>query len=95
VTLDGPNSVLGRAMVIYEREDDFDQVEHPATHDREGRYRTGMGRPIGCCVIGLVEAGEEEEEPVEMPETKPHTSSHFDFGYGNNYGGYGNYGGYW
>ena len=29
VNLSGPNSVIGRSMVLYEREDDFDQTEHP------------------------------------------------------------------
>jgi Cu-Zn family superoxide dismutase len=53
VTLSGPNSVIGRSMVIYEREDDHDQTEHPGTKTREARYREGEGARIACCVIGL------------------------------------------
>ena len=53
VKLSGPNSVIGRSMAIYEREDDHDQTEHKATEGSEPRYREGEGRPIACCVIGL------------------------------------------
>ena len=59
-SLTGPHSIIGRSMVIYEREDDFDQTEHPATKERpfnkdgsEERRREGKGKPIGCCVIGI------------------------------------------
>ena len=45
---------------MYEREDDFDQTEHAATHKNEERRREGKGRPIGCCVIGLAEDEEKE-----------------------------------
>jgi len=41
-------------MAIYEREDDHDQTEKPATEDRTLRAKEGKGEKIGCCVIGLV-----------------------------------------
>ena len=59
--LSGPNSVLGRSMVLYEREDDFDQTPHPPGVDREERLVELMGRPIACCVIGLAKG----EPPVQ------------------------------
>lgn len=49
----GVNSILGRSLVIYEREDDFDQTEHEATADKEERKREGKGEAVACCVIGL------------------------------------------
>jgi Cu-Zn family superoxide dismutase len=55
VNLSGPNSVIGRSMVLYEREDDHDRTEHPATESRPAIVREGMGRRIGCCVIGLAQ----------------------------------------
>ena len=81
VNLSGPNSVIGRAMVIYEDEDDHDQTEHPPTHDREGRFREGMGQRIGCCVIGLAKGEKKKPEPVpEKPIklAKPEPV-HYDF----------------
>ena len=53
VDLSGPLSVLGRSIVLYEREDDHDETEHAPRNDREGRKREGEGARIGCCVIGL------------------------------------------
>jgi len=58
VTLSGPNSVIGRSMVIYEREDDVYQTEHDPSYGRDGRYREGQGLPIACCVIGWSKADE-------------------------------------
>lgn len=52
-TMWGVNSILGRSLVIYEREDDFDQTEHEATADKEERKREGKGEAVACCVIGL------------------------------------------
>ena len=51
--LSGPNSVIGRSMVLYEREDDFDKTEFPATESRPAIVREGKGRRVACCVIGL------------------------------------------
>ena len=63
----GPNSIMGRAMVLYEREDDHDEFEHPEHRDHEGkirdaRFREGVGHPIACCVIGRT------KKPVEEPK---------------------------
>ena len=70
VMLSGPNSVLGRSLVLYEREDDHDQTEHPATYEREGRYREGEGKRIACCVIGLAKGEKEMPKPVQKPSQK-------------------------
>lgn len=70
VNLSGPNSVIGRSMVIYEREDDFDQTEHEPTYDREARYREGEGQRIACCVIGLAKGEKPLPKPVQAPSTK-------------------------
>ena len=71
VSLSGPNSVLGRAMVLYEREDDHDQVEHPATTKKDLRVREGMGERIACCVIGLAKGDPKvKAKPVPKPDTK-------------------------
>ena len=71
VSLSGPNSVLGRAMVLYEREDDHDQVEHPATTKKDLRAREGMGERIACCVIGLAKGDPKvKAKPTPKPDTK-------------------------
>ena len=62
VMLSGPNSVVGRAMVFYAGEDDFDVVEHEATATRPAIEKEGMGERLGCCVIGLVQ-GEKPKAP--------------------------------
>lgn len=36
-TMWGPNSILGRSIVLYEREDDHDQREHAAKIGEDGR----------------------------------------------------------
>jgi len=66
VDLSGPISVMGRSMVLYEREDDNDQTEHPPAENREARFKEGMGRRIACCVIGLVK-GETPEPKYVAP----------------------------
>jgi len=74
VQLSGPLSVIGRAMVIYEREDDFEETEHPATRERDAIREEGMGRAIGCCVIGLAKFEKEVRPSVELeeePEPEP------------------------
>lgn len=50
--LQGPNSLIGRSMAIYERADDHNMTEHPGVEGREARIRYGSGARIGCCVIG-------------------------------------------
>ena len=71
VSLSGPNSVMGRAMVLYEREDDHDQVEHPATETKDLRVREGMGKRIACCVIGLAKGEtKKKQNPIPKPDTK-------------------------
>lgn len=70
VDLAGPVSVVGRSIVIYEREDDHHKGEHAATEGSEERVRVGMGKRIGCCVIGL-ERGEGPPKPEPKPEPKP------------------------
>lgn len=74
--LSGPNSIIGRSLVIYEREDDHHKHEAPAAEGRELRANKGMGRRIGCCVIGLDKKEEEEvmaePEPVPEPEHVAH-----------------------
>ena len=59
-------------MVIYEREDDFDQTEFPATNDRAGRYREGKGDMIACCTIGLAHKAEKKINPAPIvPKPAP------------------------
>lgn len=55
VTLSGPDSVIGRSMVIYEGRDDFDINENDGSEGREKRERKGPGKRIACCVIALDE----------------------------------------
>jgi len=56
-------------MVLYEREDDHDQVEHPATTKKELRVREGMGQRIACCVIGLAKGEKPKVKPIPKPKT--------------------------
>jgi len=70
--LSGPNSVLGRSMVLYERKDDFFMNENPPTFEKEERKREGQGPPIACCVIGLAK-GEGKAETVPAPKPVVHT----------------------
>mmetsp|Transcript_26071 Transcript_26071/g.32569 ORF Transcript_26071/g.32569 Transcript_26071/m.32569 type:complete len:116 (-) Transcript_26071:368-715(-) len=55
-------------MVIYEREDDHDKVEHAPTKTKDARYRQGMGERIACCVIGLAKG--EKKEIKNIPKAK-------------------------
>lgn len=64
VELSGPNSVIGRSMVLYERQDDWNLIERREVPGREGRYRRGMGKPIACCVVGLAEGTTPEKKAV-------------------------------
>ena len=63
VMLSGPDSIVGRAIVLYEREDDHDKIERPATKHREAIVKKGMGRRIACCVVGLAK-GEDKPKPA-------------------------------
>lgn len=95
--LSGPNSVLGRSMVLYERKDDFFMNENPPTFEKEERKREGQGPPIACCVIGLAQ-GEGKKEPVPAPKPEVFKSQPLsyaapgyragprNYGYGGNYG---------
>lgn len=65
VNLSGPNSVVGKAMAIYEREDDHDQTEHQNTPDGKGRFRAGEGKKIACCIIGLSEKAKKVDEKAD------------------------------
>ena len=71
VMLSGPNSVIGRSMVLYEREDDFDKTEFPATESRPAIVREGKGRRVACCVIGLAK-GESKPTPIQSGHAQPH-----------------------
>ncbi len=70
VMLSGPNSVIGRSMVIYERMDDHHITERPATYERELRVRKGMGERVACCVIGLAKGEKKVERGVPPASTK-------------------------
>lgn len=65
VNLSGPNSVVGKAMAIYEREDDHGQTEHQNTPDGKGRFREGEGKKIACCIIGLSEKAKKVDEKAD------------------------------
>ena len=89
IELSGPNSIIGRSMVVYEREDDFDRTEHPPIPGREARYREGQGERIACCVIGLAK-GVKPAPKVQSHYKQPPSPPSY---YGSNHG-YGGYGGY-
>ena len=65
--LSGPNSVIGRSMVVYQNGDDVGMTEHPGIPGREERKRKGLGEPIACCVIGLAK-GEKPKATAIKPE---------------------------
>ena len=81
VKLAGPDSIVGRALVLYERKDDHDVIERRATKYRDAIVRKGMGMPIACCVVALdedqpksepaPEEPEKAEEPVVAEESQP------------------------
>jgi len=66
IQLAGPDSIVGRSLVIYERKDDWDVVERRATPYRDAIRRKGMGNRIGCCVVALV-----EDQPKSVPAPEP------------------------
>ena len=91
-------------MVLYEREDDHDEFEHPEHIDHEGKvrdamFREGVGHPIACCVIGLtkkpVEEPKVEEERIvdkqarEKIQVHPHQLIAHQEGFRNFQGGFG------
>ena len=64
--MSGANSIIGRAIVLYEGEDDFDKIERYGSKYRGPIYREGMGHPIGVCVVGLAKA------PSTLPKVYPY-----------------------
>ncbi|XP_043918116.1 extracellular superoxide dismutase [Cu-Zn] [Protopterus annectens] len=48
VTLIGPDSILGRAIVVHENEDDLGKGGNEASH-----LHGNAGKRLACCVIGL------------------------------------------
>ena len=77
VMLSGPNSVIGRAMAVYERGDDHDMTEHPGIEGREERVRKGMGEPIACCVIGLAKGEKPKPAPIQKQDVNPKKPDNF------------------
>ena len=90
-------------MVLYERQDDHDEFEHPELIDHEGKTRDaqvieGVGYPIACCVIGLtkkpVEEPKVEEERIvdkqerEKIRVSPHQLARYSEGFRNYDGGF-------
>ena len=69
--MSGPNSILGRSIVLYEREDDHNQDEHPPAEEREARFREGSGRRIACCVVALAKGETPEPKAVEAKYEAP------------------------
>ena len=53
ISLSGPDSIIGRAIVLYEGADDHNMIDREATEWRGAIERKGMIAQIGCCVVGL------------------------------------------
>lgn len=54
LSLHGPNSIVGRSLVVHERPDDFGKK------DDAGSFTTGnSGNGIACGVIGLIDRARE------------------------------------
>ena len=53
VMLSGPDSIIGRSIVLYEREDDHDTIERPATKHREAIVKKGMVFNLNVGFSGL------------------------------------------
>ncbi|KAG6460550.1 superoxide dismutase [Cu-Zn] [Manduca sexta] len=47
ISLNGPHSILGRAIVLHEKADDFGRSDHP-----DSKKTGNAGGRVACCVIG-------------------------------------------
>jgi superoxide dismutase, Cu-Zn family len=54
IPLDGPNSILGRAVVVHELADDLGQGDHsePGTQGKTSKTTGNAGARLACGVIG-------------------------------------------
>ena len=54
IPLDGPNSILGRAVVVHELEDDLGTGDHsePGTQGKTSKTTGNAGARLACGVIG-------------------------------------------
>lgn len=69
--LSGPNSIIGRSIVLYERQDDQHIVEHVEVEGREGRMKKGAGQRIACCIIGLAKGEPSKKAAPEHARVTP------------------------
>lgn len=49
ITLSGPNSIIGRGVVLHGREDDLGRTDHP-----DSKTTGNAGPRVSCGVIGIV-----------------------------------------
>ena len=55
IPLTGPNSILGRAVVVHELEDDLGKGDHsePGTQGKTSKTTGNAGARLACGVIGM------------------------------------------